>query len=352
MGLWNCMQTQLFCAKTQKENGTSLGGRIIRNGGLVAFPTETVYGLGANGLDGEAVNKIFEAKGRPNDNPLILHIAKKSDVKQLWKHIPDEARRLMDAFWPGPLTIIYLKSDIVPDEVTAGLDTVAVRMPDNKTALALIRAAGVPIAAPSANLSGKPSPTTAEHVLEDMDGRIDMVLDGGPCRVGVESTVISLVGKPRILRPGGITKEMLEQVIGTVEVSAAVLNPLPEGAKAESPGMKHKHYSPDCDVLVALGEPKTAANIIIREYGIAENDGKSCIIFATEQTKGYYRGKKYVIIGDREQPETLCANLFDALREESHGVDIIFAEGVPTDHEGLAYMNRLLRAAGFTVLDK
>ena len=145
---------------------------------------------------------------------------------------------------------------------------------------------------------------------------------------------------------------MLEQVIGTVEVSAAVLNPLPEGAKAESPGMKHKHYSPGCDVLVALGEPKTAANIIIREYGIAENDGKSCIIFATEQTKGYYRGKKYVIIGDRDQPETLCANLFDALREESHGVDIIFAEGIPTDHEGLAYMNRLLRAAGFTVLDK
>lgn len=346
------MQTQLFSARTQKENGTGLGGRIIRSGGLVAFPTETVYGLGANGLDGEAVNRIFQAKGRPNDNPLILHIAKKSDVKQLWTHIPDEARRLMDAFWPGPLTIIYLKSDIVPDEVTAGLDTVAVRMPDNKTALALIRAAGVPIAAPSANLSGKPSPTTAEHVLEDMDGRIDLVLDGGPCRVGVESTVLSLVGKPRILRPGGITKEMLEQVIGAVEVSTAVLNPLPEGAKAESPGMKHKHYSPDCDVLVALGEPKSAANIIIREYGIAESDGKSCIIFATEQTKGYYRGKKYVIIGDREHPETLCANLFDALREESRRVDIILAEGIPTEREGLAYMNRLLRAAGFTMLDR
>ena len=346
------MDTQIFSCIAQPDSGTKFAGQIVRQGGLVVFPTETVYGLGANGLDGDAVKKIFEAKGRPQDNPLILHVARKSDVKDLWLRVSDITRKLMDAFWPGPLTLVCQKSSIVPDEVTAGLDTVAVRMPDNKTALALIRAAGVPIAAPSANLSGKPSPTTAEHVLEDMDGRIDMVLDGGPCRVGVESTVISLVGKPRILRPGGITKEMLEQVIGTVEVSAAVLNPLPEGAKAESPGMKHKHYSPDCDVLVALGVPKTAANIIIREYGIAENDGKSCIIFATEQTKGYYRGKKYVIIGDRDQPETLCANLFDALREESHGVDIIFAEGIPTDHEGLAYMNRLLRAAGFTVLDK
>ena len=330
------INTQVFNARTQKENGTALGGRTIRAGGLVAFPTETVYGLGANGMDGEAVKKIFEAKGRPNDNPLILHIAKKSDVKPLWKHVPDNARRLMDAFWPGPLTLIYLKSDIVPEEVSAGLDTVAVRMP---------------IAAPSANISGKPSPTTAEHVLEDLDGRIDVLLDGGPCRVGVESTVISLVGKPTILRPGGITKEMLEQVIGPVEVNSAVLKPLSEDAVAASPGMKHKHYAPDCAVVVAEGSPRRAADIINREYALAESENKNCLIFATEQTKGYYKGKNYVIIGDREQPETLCANLFDALRESSHGVDIIFAESIPTENEGLAYMNRLLRASGFTVLN-
>ncbi|MCH5278216.1 MAG: threonylcarbamoyl-AMP synthase [Christensenellaceae bacterium] len=346
------MKTEIYNAKTQKENGTNLGGRLIRAGGLVAFPTETVYGLGANGLDGEAVNKIFDAKGRPSDNPLILHIAKKSDVKPLWRHVPDDARRLMDAFWPGPLTLIYLKSDIVPNEVTAGLDTVAVRMPENKTALALIRAAGVPIAAPSANLSGKPSPTTAEHVIEDMDGRIDMIIDGGPCRVGVESTVLSLVGTPTILRPGGITKEMIETVLGSVQVARAVLNPLQEGEVAESPGMKHRHYAPDCQVIVAQGSPRHAASIINREYELAEIEGKSCIIFATEQTKGYYRGRKYVIIGDRDMPSTLCAALFNALREESGKVDLILAEGIPAEDQGLAYMNRLLRASGFTVLNK
>ena len=346
------VRTQVFNARSQKENGTNLGGRIIRSGGLVAFPTETVYGLGANGLDGEAVKRIFKAKGRPADNPLILHIAKKSDVKPLWLHIPSTARQLMDAFWPGPLTLIYLKTDIVPNEVSAGLDTVAVRMPEHRTALALIRAANVPIAAPSANLSGKPSPTTAEHVLEDMDGKIDVVLDGGPCRVGVESTVVSLVGKPRILRPGGITKEMLEQVIGPVDVSPAVLNPLDANAPAESPGMKHKHYAPDCDVIVAEGEAKYASRLIIREYERAEINGKHCIIFATEQTKTFYRGKNYVIIGDREQPSTLCAALFNALREKSHEVDIIFAEGIPTRDQGLAYMNRLLRASGFTIITK
>lgn len=346
------MKTEIYNAKTQKENGTNLGGRVIRAGGLVAFPTETVYGLGANGLDGEAVKRIFEAKGRPNDNPLILHVARKSDAKPLFRHIPENARRLMDAFWPGPLTIVYLKNDIVPDEVTAGLDTVAVRMPEHKTALALIRAAGVPIAAPSANLSGKPSPTNVEHVIKDMAGRIDMIIDGGICRVGIESTVISLVGEPKILRPGGITQEMLEQVIGPVAVSHAVLNPLEKGEKAESPGMLHTHYSPDCDVIVAEGSPRAAAAIINREYEKAEIDGKNCIIFATEQTKGYYKGRKYVIIGDRDMPSTLCASLFNALRAESQGIDIIFAEGIPTVNQGLAYMNRLLRAAGFRVLDK
>ena len=346
------MTTEIFNAKTQKENGTNYAARVIRAGGLVAFPTETVYGLGANGLDGEAVAKIFEAKGRPSDNPLILHVAKKSDVKDLWRHVPDNAKRLMDAFWPGPLTLIFLKSEIVPDEVTAGLDTVAVRMPEHKTALALIRAAGVPIAAPSANLSGRPSPTTAAHVMEDMDGRIDVVLDGGPCSVGVESTVLTLVGKPTILRPGGITREMLEQVIGEVEVSPAVLRPLKDGEVAESPGMKHRHYAPDAEVVVAVGSPRRIASIICREYEIEEAMGKTCIVLGTEQTRTCYNGMNCDIIGDREEPASLCRELFSALRRWSGKYDVIFAEGVEENDQGLAYMNRLLRAAGFTVLER
>lgn len=348
------MNTEFFNAATQKENGTNVCGRIIRAGGLVAFPTETVYGLGANGLDGCAVEKIFAAKGRPGDNPLILHIAKKSDLKQLWKHVPDKARQLADAFWPGPLTMVYLKSDIVPPQVTAGLSTVAVRMPEHKTALALIRATGVPIAAPSANLSGKPSPTCAQHVLDDLDGCIDAIIDGGDCRVGVESTVLSLVGTPTVLRPGGVTREMLESVIGHVDIAHAVLNPLKNGETAASPGMKYKHYAPECDVIVADGgnDCKKTASIACREYTRAELSGKKCIILATEQTKSRYSGKRHVVIGDRTQPQTLCAALFRELRNESRGMDLIIAESVPAEAQGLAYMNRLLRAAGFTVISE
>ena len=205
------METKWFDLRTAEDaERIAQAADILRRGGLLAIPTETVYGLGANGLNSEAVLKIFAAKGRPADNPLILHIAKKSELKPLWSHVPDNARILADTFWPGPLTMIFNRSSIVPDEVTAGLDTVAVRMPLNKTARALINAAGVPIAAPSANLSGKPSPTTAEHVRQDMDGRVDLIIDGGPCKYGLESTVVSLIGRPTILRPGAVTKEMLE----------------------------------------------------------------------------------------------------------------------------------------------
>ena len=343
------MTTQYFSALSQKEAGTRIGGSIIRAGGLVAFPTETVYGLGANGLDGEAVSRIFEAKGRPNDNPLILHIAKKSDVKELWHSVPDTARVLMDTFWPGPLTLIYRKSSIVPDEVTAGLDTVAVRMPEHKTALALIRAAGVPIAAPSANLSGKPSPTSAEHVKEDMDGRIDVIIDGGPCQFGVESTVLSLVGTPTILRPGGITREMLEAVIGPVELASSILSPLKEGETAASPGMKYRHYAPDADVIVATGSPREAAGKIAELYDRNEAEGLRCVVFATEQTRHFYRGKRCVIIGERSEPATMCANLFAKLREQKDA-DVIFCEALPERDMGLAYMNRLLRSAGFKTI--
>ncbi|MDR0840123.1 MAG: threonylcarbamoyl-AMP synthase [Christensenellaceae bacterium] len=346
------MKTQYYNAVTQKENGTKLAGQVLRAGGLVAFPTETVYGLGADGLNEEAVLRIFEAKGRPGDNPLILHVARKSDAKDLWTRVPEKARQLMDAFWPGPLTLVYDRAACVPDAVTAGLGTVAVRMPSHKTALALLRAAGVPVAAPSANLSGKPSPTTAAHVKRDLDGKIDVILDGGPCEVGVESTVLSLLGQPTILRPGGITREMIEAVIGAVALSPAILSPLKEGEAAASPGMKYKHYAPQAEVRIAPpGSPRAIASSICAAYDVAGRAGKRCVIFATEQTRGFYCNREYAIIGDRKNPSTLCANLFAALRSYDDGAaDLILCEPLDESDMGLAYMNRLLRAAGFAVL--
>ncbi|MBQ6332712.1 MAG: threonylcarbamoyl-AMP synthase [Clostridia bacterium] len=342
------MKTEVISTIRMEDAGTTLGAELIQSGGLVAFPTETVYGLGANGLDGEAVNRIFEAKGRPNDNPLILHVAKKSDVTKLWAHVPKLAKSLMDTFWPGPLTLIFMKADEVPYEVTAGLETVAIRMPSDKTARLLIQKSGVPIAAPSANRSGRPSPTTAEHVLADMDGRIPLILDGGPCRYGVESTVLSLVGEPTILRPGAVTREMLEAVIGPVRLAPSILNPLGEREVAASPGMKYKHYAPDAEVHVVEGDPKPTAKRIRALYYAYEAEGKTVAILGTEQTMQSYRNLNAYSLGDREEPETLCTNLFSLLRDVGAHCDVILAEGVDTANTGLAFMNRLLRAAGFS----
>jgi L-threonylcarbamoyladenylate synthase len=342
------MKTEVISTIRMEDAGTTLGAELIQSGGLVAFPTETVYGLGANGLDGEAVNRIFEAKGRPNDNPLILHVAKKSDVTKLWAHVPKLAKSLMDTFWPGPLTLIFMKADEVPYEVTAGLETVAIRMPSDKTARLLIQKSGVPIAAPSANRSGRPSPTTAEHVLADMDGRIPLILDGGPCRYGVESTVLSLVGEPTILRPGAVTREMLEAVIGPVRLAPSILNPLGEREVAASPGMKYKHYAPDAEVHVVEGDPKPAAKRIRALYYAYEAEGKTVAILGTEQTMQSYRNLNAYSLGDRDEPETLCTNLFSLLRDVGAHCDVILAEGVDTANTGLAFMNRLLRAAGFS----
>ncbi len=344
-------ETQIINAVRQEEAGTIQGAKLILAGELVAFPTETVYGLGANGLSAEAVAKIFEAKGRPADNPLIEHIAKKSDVRKLWRRIPKQAQILMDTFWPGPLTIVAPKSDAVPDDVTAGLDTVAVRMPFNKTARALISKAGVPIAAPSANRSGRPSPTTAQHVLEDLGGRVPLIIDGGPCKYGVESTVLSLAGAPTILRPGAITREMLASLIGEILVSNSVLSPMKDGETAASPGMKYMHYAPDAKVIVISGAPEEAAKRINALYRAAEAEGKTPEIAATKQTSRFYRGRRHIVLGDREHPQTLCANLFSALREMDGRSDLILAEGIPAEDEGLAYMNRLLRAAGFDLIE-
>ena len=325
------------------------GAAVLQAGGLVAFPTETVYGLGANGLDGAAVDRIFEAKGRPNDNPLILHVAEKADAFRLWAGEPPHAQQLMDTFWPGPLTLIYYRSDIVPDEVTAGLDTVAVRMPDSTAARALIAAAGTPIAAPSANLSGKPSPTTAEHVLQDMDGRIPLILDGGPCRYGVESTVLSLVGVPTILRPGAVTKEMLAAVLGEVALSPSVLAPLAAGEKAASPGMKYKHYAPNAQVLVVVGEAAAAAARLSALYDRYAAQNKRVRIAATAEALPFYGDRRCALLGTRQDPTTLCSRLFALLRELDEEADVILAEGIGTEGTGLAFMNRLLRSAGFRV---
>ena len=325
---------------------------ILRRGGLLAIPTETVYGLGADGLNADAVRHIFEAKGRPQDNPLILHIPDASWLARYCKDVPETAYRLAGRFWPGPLTMILPKADCVPLVTTGGLDTVGMRCPDHAVTRAIIAASGVPVAAPSANTSGKPSPTTAEHVRHDMEGKIDLIIDGGPCRFGVESTVLSLVGKPTILRPGAVTKEMLEAVAGPVALAPSILAPLKAGETAASPGMKYRHYAPDAEVLVAEGAPRQAASRIARAYDARAMRGERCIIFATEQTRALYSGRQYVIIGDRNEPATLCANLFAQLRAHSDDVDVIFAEALPEQGEGLAYMNRLLRAAGFHVLSE
>ena len=314
---------------------------LLCAGELVAFPTETVYGLGADALNGEAAARIFAAKGRPADNPLIAHIAGESGLAGLIAGEPCAcARKLMRAFWPGPMTLIFPKSPRGPREVTAGLDTVAVRMPSHPVARALIRAAQTPIAAPSANRSGRPSPTTAAHVLEDMEGRIPLILDGGPCEVGLESTVVDVTGaRPRILRPGGVTLEMLEGVVGDVDVDEGVLHQLQAGSQARSPGMKYKHYAPKGEVTIVTG-PR-AAQEIARLYDAA--DGRAAILAFSQADYGARRVYRL---------KNAPGELFAALRQlDEDGMETIYAEDVPTAGVGLAVMNRLMRAAAFRVVE-
>jgi len=323
---------------------------LIRAGELVAFPTETVYGLGANGLDGAAVRRIFEAKGRPNDNPLILHIARPGDALPLISGpLPKAAQLLAEAYWPGPMTLVMPKSKLVPDEVTAGLDTVAIRMPSHPAARVLIERAGVPIAAPSANRSGRPSPTLAAHVLEDMDGRIAMILDGGPSDVGLESTVVDVTGVvPRILRPGGVTPEMIESALGAVQVDESALRPLREGEKARSPGMKYRHYAPQGRLTIVRGERGAVAREIRSLYDEAAARGEKCAILAP--SADLYGRRNVRPIG--ESAEEAAANLFAALREmDEAGCTRLFAEAVDLDGLGLAVMNRMGRAAAFDIVE-
>jgi len=322
---------------------------IIKCGGLVAFPTETVYGLGANALDSEAAKKIYVAKGRPSDNPLIAHIADLNGLYPLVKEVPGSARKLAEAFWPGPMTLILFKSDLVPKETSGGLNTVAVRMPSDPIAHALIRKAGVPIAAPSANTSGRPSPTLASHVMEDMNGRIDMVLDGGPVGIGLESTIVDLTEKvPAILRPGAITLPMLEEVLGTVELDPALKGPVSDSVHPKAPGMKYRHYAPKADLILVEGNADSVVGTINVKVRDAINNGKKVGIIATEETRYRYPLGTVRSLGPRENEEAIAHNLYAVLREfDDLGTDIIYSESFRTDDLGQAIMNRMMKASGY-----
>jgi len=330
-----------------------IAANVIRKGGTVAFPTETVYGLGADALNPEAVMEIFIAKKRPPDNPIIVHVADSEEVYRLAREAPKAAEKLMDEFWPGPLTLVLKRSKVVPDVTVVGLETVAIRMPDNKVALALISESETPIAAPSANLAGKPSPTTAKHVIEDLAGRIDVVLDAGPTKIGVESTVIDMTtNPPQILRPGGTPHEKLERVLGRVKLHpVAVAEKEIHIVRACSPGMKHKHYAPDAEVVVVEGE----LNAIIKGVQELANEytkkGKRVGIMATDESKSAYSANIVKSLGSREDLATIAKNLFRLLREfDEDKVDIIIAEGITLKGLGLAVMNRLRKAASFNIV--
>lgn len=320
---------------------------LIRQGGLVALPTETVYGLGANGLDPDAVAQIFAAKGRPQDNPLILHIAEPAELSRYCREVPPQAWTLAERFWPGPLTMVLPVREIVPKTTTAGLDTVAVRCPQTPATREIIRLAGVPIAAPSANLSGKPSTTTAEHVLHDMDGRIDAVVDGGPCRVGVESTIVDLTGQtPRLLRPGGVTPEQLRQVLGSLEIDRAVTAQIADDEVVRAPGMKYRHYAPQADVLIVNGTAKHAARYVRLRF----SPGDAVLCF--EEELPLYEGLSPIAYGRLAEPESLSAGLFAALRSlDRPELRRIFARCPEGGGISYAVQNRLRKSAGFRSVD-
>ena len=396
-----------------KDEELKEAASILRSGGLVAFPTETVYGLGGNALDEDAARKIYAAKGRPSDNPLIAHVSCVEEVAPLVKEIPEAGRKLMEAFWPGPLTMIFPKSEKVPYGTTGGLDTVAIRMPDDPVANRLIALAGVPVAAPSANTSGRPSPTTADHVWQDMNGRIEMIIDGGPVGIGVESTIVDVSSAvPAVLRPGAITMEMLAEVLGEVSVDPAILGPLSADVRPKAPGMKYKHYAPKADLTlvepetgteresgaeqVTGAEQKTGAEQVTGaeqkngagqktgaeqktgadrntgadpETGLDETQLQAMIrkvrelsrekieagykvgVICTDESRGCYTDGEVRSIGARKSQASVAHNLYALLREfDDLGVDYIFSESFPKDHLGQAIMNRLSKAAGYKIV--
>ena len=347
------MQTRYFDLQDTKgqqkeiEDKIAAAAKILRDGGLVGIPTETVYGLGANALDGAAVKRIFEAKGRPQDNPLIIHVTGPQWLPRYCADVPPLAYVLARKFWPGPLTMILKRRPIIPDETTAGLDTVAVRCPNHPVTLAIIREAGVPIAAPSANLSGRPSCTTAQDVLEDMDGRISGVVDGGPCAVGVESTILDLTcDPPRLLRPGGLPLEDLERLIGKIDVDKAVNGALAEGEKPKAPGMKYRHYAPKAPVTVITGAPEKSAQEILHRAGPSSG------IICFDEFADLFQGHEVHTLGPAGDKLAQAQRVFDALRTfDASGVTEIYAQCPDNRGLGLAIGNRLKKAAGFHVVE-
>lgn len=325
-------------------------GDVIKGGGLVAFPTETVYGLGGDALNPESSRKIYSAKGRPSDNPLIVHIADWRSIQKICVDIPDMAKQLADAFWPGPLTMILKKSSVVPYETTGGLDTVAVRMPDHPVALSLIKAAGGYIAAPSANLSGRPSPTSAAHVMGDLNGRIDMILDGGDVGIGLESTIVDLTEKvPVILRPGYVTQEMLNRVIGRVDADITLMNQ-DTGQAPKAPGMKYRHYAPKGSMLLIEGDRENVVRTMNAEVKKAKLRGERTGVMITDEIWDLVSADVKKSVGSRENEYEIARRLYRILREfDEERVTAIFGECFSSDGFGQAVMNRLLKAAGYAV---
>lgn len=327
-------------------------GDIIRNGGLVAFPTETVYGLGANALNVEAVKKIFEAKGRPQDNPLIVHVGD-YNIAPFVKNITEIGEKLMEKFWPGPLTLIFEKSELIPGTTSAGLPSVGIRMPSNIIARELINASGVPIAAPSANISGRPSPTDVDRCIEDLNGKIEYIIGGGKCEVGLESTIVDCtVNPPCVLRPGGITLEMLREIDERIYIDPMIMKKPEKDFKPKAPGMKYRHYAPKAPLKIVQGNlSKTIAKIneMVQNY-IGEN--KIVGIMCTDETKSEYKNQIVISLGSRKNMKTIGKNLFEVLRKfDDLNVDIILSEAFEEKEFGVAVMNRLKKSAGFDIID-
>lgn len=327
-------------------------GDIIKSGGLVAFPTETVYGLGGDGLNPDSSMKIYAAKGRPSDNPLIIHIADIDDLYTIARKVPDIALKLAKLYWPGPLTMIFEKTDIVPYETTGGLETVAVRFPSHKVARDFIKAAGGFVAAPSANLSGRPSPTQAAHVRDDLDGRIEMIIDSGACEIGLESTIIDCTGDvPMLLRPGFVSYDMLQEVLSKVDKDPAVFG-TDINAKPKAPGMKYRHYAPKGKLTIVSGPEENVYRYIASRISDKENGVKVGVITCSDKAGGYVGADLVVDIGNRGDEKAIAAGIFDALRRfDDEGIDEIYTEEFDTPQLGMAIMNRLVKAAGHTIIN-
>ncbi|MBQ6995069.1 MAG: threonylcarbamoyl-AMP synthase [Lachnospiraceae bacterium] len=342
---------ELHDGKNESREALREAGEIIRQGGLVAFPTETVYGLGGDALNPESSKKIYAAKGRPSDNPLIIHIADIKDLEKIVKEIPQSAYQLADVFWPGPLTMILPKSEEVPYQTTGGLNTVAVRMPSHPVALEFIREAGGYVAAPSANLSGKPSPTKAKYVVQDMDGRIDMIIDGDGVDIGLESTIVDLTGdKPMILRPGYITKEMLDIVLGQVETDPTLFD-LDSKEAPKAPGMKYRHYAPKGELVLVEGSPEAVVSYINEQTSLHRQQGEKTGVIGTSEMTGRYEADSVKIAGSREDETAIARQLYTFLREfDDEDVAYMYAESFAGTGMRQAIMNRLLKAAGHKII--